>query len=411
MCEKQQYRLFFSYPRNHLRNPQRMVDVLSEKLDLEVYWDGNITPGNTFIEEIKGFISISHIFAFIVVEGSECKPWTNQELGFALAKNIPLLIIIVKDSDSSTDGDQHHSRDDMGPKLREMLGMASSHQCIFIQEDFSNLEAEKKADLEDSEAEMKKRADLQDLEAKMKKVNLEKLVHPMPPRPTLQQYIAQWPEKRTELLAEYSNREIMLGHFGCIRQKATFSSFHLPSSAAPASIWTEIDGNMKKSKYYQYLLSEEHRILEIHARSQGCRLIIDLSNHDHSAGILAVRKRLEGLLNFVENFPDQKPLNIAISEIARRSNVTIVGNWFAAISERPDPEGYRNTTFYFHAPTVLQKIKQFDTEFHDIQIQNDVHLADKDTKGYKNYAIEKITEAIEKINANIDKDEKEASMS
>lgn len=45
-------------------------------------------------------------------------------------------------------------------------------------------------------------------------------------------------------------------------------------------------------------------------------------------------------------------------------SLTICGDWFYAESITPQPgEGYRYTVFTWHAPSVLQKLRQFDEDF------------------------------------------------
>ncbi|MGK7899685.1 MAG: hypothetical protein AB4372_40235 [Xenococcus sp. (in: cyanobacteria)] len=213
---------------------------------------------------------------------------------------------------------------------------------------------------------------LNNLENKLSNKKLKELVNPRPPRPRLLSDIVQWPEKRTEMLAEYANRELQFGNYGEIRQKATFSSFYLPAANSKYSIWKVLDGDKPRSKYFHHLLTQEREALERHASVKGCKLIISPININikHPAGIEAVKKRFEQVLFFLENLSEEigsDKVQVVLSSTARKSHLTIVGDLFFAESQIPDSEGYRQTMFNFHAPTVYQKILQFDDEFERIQ--------------------------------------------
>lgn len=61
-----------------------------------------------------------------------------------------------------------------------------------------------------------------------------------------------------------------------------------------------------------------------------------------------------------------------ISPRAREGSLTIVGDWFVADSLVPRPEGYRQIVFRWHAPTVLQSVKEFDREFEELYAKSEL---------------------------------------
>jgi hypothetical protein len=68
--------------------------------------------------------------------------------------------------------------------------------------------------------------------------------------------------------------------------------------------------------------------------------------------------------------PEDK-VQVMITPRAREGNLTIVGDWFVAESLTPRTgEGYKQTIFSWHAPTVLRWVRKFDQEFEELQRQS-----------------------------------------
>jgi hypothetical protein len=211
------------------------------------------------------------------------------------------------------------------------------------------------------------KADLSDLADRLRDVNIEQVVFPPPGRPMSIVEIADWPETRTEMIARCANRVIELGAYGRVRQRGALSSFCLPDRDVYDPIWTTRESGSPRSHYYHQLQRDERRALERHARREGCSLIIDPSMHPKlKLDAVAIRSRLTTLLEFLESMPSDT-VEVVISPRARGENLLIVGDWFSAESMVPRPkEGYRQTVFTWHAPTVLGQARRFDREFEDL---------------------------------------------
>nr|VFJ87469.1 MAG: TIR domain-containing protein [Candidatus Kentron sp. H]VFJ89095.1 MAG: TIR domain-containing protein [Candidatus Kentron sp. H]VFJ95785.1 MAG: TIR domain-containing protein [Candidatus Kentron sp. H] len=344
------FRVFISYARG---DPE-LAEKLSKKLEeaeLEPVWDDSIQAGTQFSDEIKGFIANSHIFIPLITDKSRSSSWVHQEIGFAIALKVPVLPIVIGKQDQT-----------------DLKGLLASFQHITVDEELS------------------------DLIEKLKEIDLKRLVSPPPPRTTDMFDIAEWPEERTERLIKYSDRELQLNHFGMVRQKAAFSSFYIPYNAK-SDIWEKLDGEIKRSEYYRYLLGEERRTLGEHIQQKGCRLIMYPTIEDHFGGADAACFRLKKLKEFLESMPDEK-VKVVFSESARRNNLTIVGDRFVAESRIPRPQGYRHTIFKFHPPTVYQAIEQFDIEFDKIH-DEEKRLGHLNNRSSRQYAIEKVEKLLE----------------
>lgn len=316
MCN---FRVFLSYSHDDSDLAERAIKIL-ENLRLEPLWDKNIGAGMPFTDTIKGLISHAHIFMPLITENSQQRPWVHQETGYAMALNIPVLPIAVE----TLPGE-----------------MISQLQAIRV------------------------KSKLEDLEERLLEVNFERVVFPPPNNPQAIAKVADWPEERTSLLAQYANHVINLGAYGRVRQCGAFSSFCLPNKDPNDPIWELREGNLRRSDYYHHLQREERRALERHAKECGCFLIIDPTIDFKDRGPMVSLARLSTLLDFLKCMTDDE-MRVIISPKAREGNLTIVGDWFVADSLVPRPGGYRQTVFNWHAPTVLARARKFDQEFEEL---------------------------------------------
>jgi hypothetical protein len=312
------FRVFLSYSHEDQLLAKRIVSVL-EEMGLEPVWDKDIRPGTRFTDTIKSLIAHSHIFMPIITNNSQSRPWIHQETGYAMALNIPVLPIAI------------------GNLPGEMI---SQLQAIEIGQSLENLRD------------------------RLEETNIEQLIFPSTPDLHAGIVVAELPEKRTELMAQAANWLIKQGKYGKLRQCGALSSFCIPDAEINDPVWRERDGIHYRGEYYHFLQREERKALESHVKNMGCSLIIDPTIDFSSRGPSVTRTRLNILLQFIINMPDNK-VEIAISHKAREGSLTIVGDWFVADSKVPRSEGYRQTVFSWHAPTVLNQIKEFDKEFDD----------------------------------------------
>jgi hypothetical protein len=206
--------------------------------------------------------------------------------------------------------------------------------------------------------------DLSDLAECLQKIDLEKLVVPAPRRPHGIIEVVDESARRAEMIASYAGWVKGLGSYDKVRYKAVLTSFSIPNHDPNDPIWLDLYENSPRSEHEHQLEREERQVLEEHARIAGCRLIIDptFSTINVTSGLKARKARLETLLGFISTMKSNK-LEVVISTTARGGNLLIVGDHFFAESHSPRREGYRQTFFNSHPPTVLQKLHQFDLEF------------------------------------------------
>jgi len=328
------FRVFISYAHADFDLVLKVVSIL-ENLGLQPLWDRNICPGTQFTDAIKSLIARSHVFIPLITLHSQDRPWIHQETGYAIALNIPVIPIAIGNLPSE---------------------MIASLQAISVS------------------------PDLEDLAARLCEIDLDQLVLPGLPRPHAMIEIAEWPEKRAEMMISYAQWVIELGVYGHVRHQGSSSTFAIPDRDLDDPIWKDRDGTTPRSDYYHHLQREERRILERHARMAGCSLIIDpTATFLNARGPNVRRTRLLILRDFISSMPPDK-LRVVMSPKAQQGNIVIVGDYFAAESQVPRPGGYRQTIFNSHPPTVLQKIRQFDQEFEELYATAGVSLEEADAR-------------------------------
>lgn len=312
------YRIFISYSHEDQKIVEKVVSLL-QKFDLTPMWDRTFVYGYGFHEQIKSFIAHAHVFMPVITESAMKRGWVHQEIGYAMALNVPVLPISVGTLPGEMIQQLHAIKTDK--HLVQLKQYLSRHV-------FENLVRR-----------------FQD------------------PRFPLYQS-AELTEDRAILLARYSKDIIEMGHFGCVRQKGALSSFHIPDKPISDPVWTRRYGKVKKSQFHCRLQREERLALEQHARQSGCKLIICPYLSYEIYGAEARKIRLQTLLEFLESISDDL-VQVAINQKEDEAeNLIIVGDWFTAESvSGAIGIGYRQTIFTRHAPTMQSRIELFDQEF------------------------------------------------
>ena len=324
------FRVFISYSHEDQKLAVQVNDAL-RAMNLKPVWDRDIGPGTPFSDAIRGLIANAHLFMPLISENSQHRPWVHQETGYAMAINIPVLPIA-----------------------------------------FGNLPGEMISQLQAISVKLKSgdEFDETDLIDQLKCINIEQLVLPPPARSVALVEVADYPEERTEMMSRCANRVRDFGAYVHLRQRGALSSFSIPNRVLNDPVWN-LRGD--SSQFYRKHLRNERMALEQHARESGCSLILDPDaalSHMSKDNPKRMSARLSTLLEFLESMPDEK-VQVAITRRAQEGNVTILGDWFVAESQSPRPgEGYRQTVFSWHAPTVLKELRRFDQEFDEYNRQS-----------------------------------------
>lgn len=319
-----QYRIFISYSSEDIELVKKIVAIIKEN-GLKPMWSENFAVGHGFPDQIKSYIAHSHVFMPVLTKASSKRGWVHQEIGYAMALQIPIVPITLERLP--------------GEMLQHLQAVP---WC-------------------DDKARMKAQLSLQTFEQVIQEAGKES-------RPLYES--AELHEHRTMMLVDYAQKIKSMNYSGHVRQKGALTSFHIPDKEFDDPAWQERYGPGKADLYrFRYeLLRPERQVFEAHAREKGCTLIIDPYFDFSSYGDRARYVRLNELLEFLQSMPDDK-VNIAIhDQMAEKEHITIIGNWFLAgtVSSRM-VMGYKQTIFTRHAPTIQERIKKFDNEFESLR--------------------------------------------
>jgi len=317
----QYIRVFISYSHRDKEFVKELIFFLEKECTVKVIWDNNLTAGSGFHEQIKDSIASAHIFMPLITKESSERGWVHQEIGYAMALNIPVLPVTTENLDPG--------------------GMLQMLHAIKIDRDISNLNHF------------------------FNKSIFETLLKKSSSSPIF--LCAHLPEERTGMMIEYSNKISNIKEYGMVRQKGGLSSFHIPSDHILKSVWEERYYPEIKSEYHKRLQRNERLALEKHVKETGYKIIITpeyaIKNRDPHAAI----SRLQTLIEFLEN-SDINPAVIAIqTKETNKQSLTIVGNWFLAESVSfHEGDGFTNTFFTRDAFEIARRTEDFECELQDL---------------------------------------------
>ena len=314
----EKYRIFLSYSHEDIALVEKIVNAI-EMSGLTAMWDQKFSYGHGFPEQIKTFIAYSHVFLPVITEAANKRGWVHQEIGYAIALQVPVLPVIV----GALPPDM----------IRELHGY-------------------------------KLGSDEQELQAKLPRKVFDDLVNSCRDTSVAPYVCAELHEDRASMMAKYANEVLNLGASGMVRQKGGLSSFHIPEKPITNPVWQLRLGSAPKNEFRCRLLREERVALGKLAMRDGCCIVVNPSIAYEEFGKAARLVRLQTLLGFLESVPNEKAQVAFSTGMDREENVTIVGDWFAAVAvSRSNEQGYRQTMFTRHAPSMQTRIDLFDAEF------------------------------------------------
>lgn len=315
----QPLRVFISYS----HEDKELVRILAKVIDgngMESVYDDKkgLQVGTGFKDEIIHFISHAHIFLPLLTKTSARRPWVQQEIGYAVALRVPTVPVAI----NCEPGEFLHGIQAIQLKTLD-------------------------------EAELEKRLTPEALQICLQKRPLRGALYEC----------ASTTDQRAVLLSEYSRAVTLTGNSGLVRQLGGLSSFHIPAETIDHPLWQLRYGNQHQSEHHRQVLWEERMALTDHAKAKGCRLIVDPDLTYEFYGGKARRTRLGCLLHFLREMKDV-PCEVAMAGHGMNESITIVGDWFAARSiSGKIGDGYRQTIFTRHAPTIAGMIDEFDRRF------------------------------------------------
>ncbi len=324
-------RVFISYAHKDYEVALKIRDYLTA-LGVQVLWDRAFLAGTGFPEQIKAQIAYSHVFMPIITTASSERGWVHQEIGFAMALNVPVMPVALEKPPQAMISQLHA----ILLRVRDDVEHLSQHLPV------------------DAIWSLIERAEV--------------------PRNALYA-CAEEAEDRAVMFEQYA-REVrhLIGTGDAeVRQSSAMSSFHIPCHHIRHRDWgNRYNSNDPRSRHHYRVQRSERLGLEWHARRSGARLVIcpeDIEKPSHGVALepQPLRTRYQTLIDFLTAPPTGEGKTFEVKWAESKplgENVTIVGDWFMATSVMGTREtGYRQTIFTRHTPTILERIEQFDSEF------------------------------------------------
>ncbi len=343
------YRVFISYSSNDKEQKDIISNILKEN-DLCPISNDEFAIAHGFLAQIKKFVAHAYVFMPVISKSSNKSGWVHEEIGLAIAHNIPVLPIVIEDKALPKD-------------------MIQEFQAII-----SKLKTDNKEELKKEINELTKKLTWHEIDKVIKGSD-----H-LPGRPIYE--CAYLHLDRTMMLVEYASdvARFFSEQPKLFRQSGGLSSFHIPNSSP--------DGEEFRLRYFggnnrvdalNRNLREERIIFEEFAREWGFKIIInlDLKFEESKENALIVRKsRLNTLLKFFKGLPESPEKSDGAFEVIidenldKHRNIIFVGDLFMAESLAGyQGQGLKQTTFLRHAATIKKQIELFDTRFEELKNQ------------------------------------------
>ena len=372
-------RVFISY--SHDDSPK--VDLIVRALDkneIHPMYDKKFLSGQGFHDQIKSYIAHSHVFLPILTETSCKRGWVHQEIGYAMALNIPILPVVL-DEESNENVHDHPVQE----KESKCLPSQMIHQLHALVISAEELNDENK------------------LQKRFLQQTFDNLVNEYRDPSLCPMRCAALHEERTMVMIQYSNEILKFGKFGFVRQKGGLSSFNIPDKILSDPVW-ENRYIFPKSQLHNKLQHQERFSFTRHAMNAGCRLIItdgkyiekevkehyekdkkryckiienvkkihniDISKCFDSERTISEtaerirRIRIQSVLDFLNTIPKEKIGILIDKELPSHISETTIGDWFSAEAVTGSlKEGFNQTIFSQHAPSIKIKNELFDQYF------------------------------------------------
>ena len=92
---EQKIRIFISYSHEDKELVLKLEEILKAN-GLEPLWTEKLSGGSGFDDQIKIFIEHAHVFMPVLTKKSIARGWVHQEIGYAVALNIPVFPVTIE---------------------------------------------------------------------------------------------------------------------------------------------------------------------------------------------------------------------------------------------------------------------------------------------------------------------------
>ncbi|MBF0345747.1 MAG: toll/interleukin-1 receptor domain-containing protein [Nitrospirae bacterium] len=330
------YRFFVSYARKDRKSAEVLVKQLEDG-GHQVLWDSRLGAGRLFTAEIQKAIQRCHFFIPVISHNSLTNSWVQQEIGYALACNVPLVPLVFDN-------------------IAEKVGMLMGIQGMVVKK--SLIKHQLKDQLQRNnwgnllrDAQTKSLAVFQCDSDDREKSRL--IV-------ASAQYVAD----------QFSNVMVM--------QRSTLTSFSLPAQLEDDN-WRGVNDKMR----LYWLKPAERCALEELAKIGSCCLIIDpcysLAGYRLDINVAKLLTLRDFFLSNLEN----DRLRVVVQRFDRsESEVIIEDHWMAHSAAVRTMATERETLSTWHAPTVRLYAETFQKEFDRLYEQQEESRGNRKSSKY-----------------------------
>lgn len=354
-CEngsRNKLRVFVSYTHKDQAIMKGIVAAL-KKMDVVPVFDRNFSLGTGFHEQIKLYISHAHIFIPILTKESVSRGWVHQEIGYAASLNVPFLPISCN-----------------GAMPGEMIG-----QLHALDLRIKSRQSERRQKRKHERKDLQRRVE-HELSERLTRADLVKLAHQQEKLSRATFECAPFPEDRTDKMVAYAETVSSiqasipdLKNTAKVRQLGALSSFHIPDAPLSDRRWKNRYGSRGRSKHHCWLQRRERRALTKLAAENGCRIIVSHKINYGEYGDVSRISRLSSLLEFLTS-NEVGDVQIAFENnqtSEKKHSLTLVGDWYCAEAVTAKAgHGYDQTIFTRHAPSMAERIDEFDERFFEL---------------------------------------------
>ena len=360
-------RVFVSYSHKDSQLVRVIVNYLELVCDLNVIWDERFESGQGFHDQIRDCIGHAHAFLPVLTQDSS-RGWVQQEIGFAMAMNIPVIPIAIGELPGQMISLVHAVK----------LDSLNSEDSAAVQTAAGESVIDAIKVLRQADADPVARKGAHDFLAgtplwvrlleKLPTDRILRLIHRHADTSMARYQCADYQEERTILMVRHANTAFDLCHKGQqVLQLGGLSSFHIPMEDPSNEIWNARYGRRQRGEYHKKLQWMEREALCQHITEAGCKLIVNPYHRYQDSGPRAYAIRLLCLRRFlIDGLPGNATIEIAINHrLGFHDSLTIVGDYFAAVAVAGSSAGYMQTVFTTHAPSMRSRQDQFHRFFNE----------------------------------------------
>lgn len=343
------FRVFVSYYEKDQKFAKEIIQTLGKGrngLGFDVKGMHDLQINEPFADRIREWIAHSHFMIPVITKNSLNRPWVNQEIGYAMARNIPVFPVVSGIPPGS-------------------IGMLQALQALLID-------------------------DPGELRCRLRKIKWAKEVRNVGQQSFPVFSCDPRADERTRMLADAAHTVGKDFQKARIRQRSRLTSFSIPRVLGEVP-WNGLPHHRLQELQF-WLHTPERQNFETLVQKAGCDLIIDPDYYQADYDPAVQCARLKTLRDFLHWKKDHL-VRVVVQEGQASDSMTIIGNHWAMFSASVATAFYteRDSISTWHAPTVESHCAIFDENFEKLLENQNREVT---AQSPREYAIKRIDAAL-----------------